>query len=162
MKIKYIVLLISGIALSIVSCKKSSSDNAPGGRWLQTKLRLYGDSANATSYDTTYTQPFTASDYLQFNFDGTCSIASDHYYYPNIYKYPTTPPSIPVSIATWNYSSISSSAYLLIQPNQTLNYAGVFVEDTIKVLSAHTLMLHVVIHTHDPRYYQTADSYYEK
>lgn len=166
MKSKFLLLLVSGIVLSFTACHKGNN-NAPGnlpvdGKWLQTSLRIYGDSAGIKTYDTTYTRPFTTSDYIQFNSNGTCAMSTDHYYYPNTANYPRTPQLIPVSVGAWKYSLVGNSTYALTQPNELLNPGGFEVSDTVKVLSAHSLWLHVVFYSHAPGYTQTTDSYYQK
>jgi hypothetical protein len=164
MKFKSLSLLISGIVLSFTACQK---DNVPGsasvdGKWQETKLRIYGDSAGILKYDTTYTKPFTAADYIRFNSNGTCAIASDHYYYPNTDNYPKTPPLIPISVGTWKYSFIGNATYVLNQQSEYLNPGGFNINDTVRVLSAHSLWLHVVFYSHMPGYFQVTDSYYQK
>lgn len=165
MKPNSLLLLISGIVLSFTACNKgnASGPNYPvDGKWQQTKLRLYGDSLGVITYDTTYTKPFTALEYVQFNANGTCTESSDHYYYPNILNYPKIPQLIPAIVDTFKFNSIGASAYVLNTQTEWINYGGFVVTDTVKVLSAHTLLLHAVIYSHDPNYSNVADSYYEK
>lgn len=166
MKFKSLLLPVSGIVLCLAACHK---DTAPGnlrvdGKWQQTKLRIYADSAGVIKYDTTYTKPFTASDYIQFNANGTCAIGSDHYYYPNIDNYPKTPQLIPLSISEWKYNLVGNSTYVLNQQNTSINPGGFrfITTDTVRILSAHSLWLHSASYSQIPAYVQIFDSYYEK
>jgi len=162
MKANYILLFITG-ALIIASCKKSNQGTPhPQGKWQETKLRLYGDSSGIITYDTTYTRPFTSSDYISFQSNGTCIIGSDHYYYPNIEGYPKTPQSVPPTADTMKYTGLGTSAYLLNTESELTNPGGFVVADTIKVLSNNLIMLHSVFYSHDPGYSGTSDSYYQK
>lgn len=162
MKSKRLLLAIIGTILCFTACHKSGTDSPVVDKWQQTKLRLYGDSAGAIIYDTTYTQPFTISDYIQFYTNGTCNTATDHYYYPNTQHYPVLSQSIAVSIATWKYSAIGGSTYVLNQQINLINPGGFKVTDTVRILNAHSLWLHSVFYSHIPGYTQVSDSYYEK
>jgi hypothetical protein len=162
MKQQYLLLLICAGALIITSCKKSSPGNAISGKWQETKLRIYGDSLGVITYDTTYTQPFTAADYIQFNFNGTCTVSSDHYYYPNTLGYPKTPTAVPAIAATFQYSASGPSSYTLVQQNAPANFSGITTTITIKMLSANTLVQQVVTYSRLPGINQESDSYYQK
>jgi hypothetical protein len=155
-------LLFSIIVLSFTACHKSGVNGPIEGKWQETKLRIYGDSAGIIIYDTTYTKPFTSADYIQFNDNGTCAISSDHYYYPNTDNYPKIPQAIPATVDVWNYSTVGNSKYLLSYQSDFLNPGGFEIADTAEILSAHSLLLHVVSYSHVPGYTQTTDSYYEK
>jgi len=165
MKFNYLLLLISGITLTFTACNKgnASEPNYPiDGKWQQTKLRLYGDSLGVITYDTTYTKPFTALDYAQFNANGICTKSINHYYYPNILNYPKTPQPIPALVDTLKFNAIGASKYVLNPQTEWVNFGGFVVADTVKVLGAHSLLLHAVIYSHNPNYSNVADSYYKK
>jgi hypothetical protein len=164
MKHRYLLLLVSGIVLGLNACNKGKSVNSypVNGKWLENKVRLYGDSSGVIYYDTTYTQPFTPADYIQFNGDGTCITSSDHYYYPNISNYPKTPQAIPATTGQWNFKAISSSKYVLTQQTQLVNPGGFDIRDTVEMINQHLLKLHVVSYSHVPGYAGITDSYFTK
>ncbi len=96
MIIKYLPIAIVVSALALFSCTKDSQETPAKtphatanalpitGKWQQTKLVTYLlDTNGARLYDTTYLQPFTNADYVQFNNNGTCVLSVDHYYYLN-------------------------------------------------------------------------------
>ncbi|MGN6181128.1 MAG: hypothetical protein ACTHNW_18240 [Mucilaginibacter sp.] len=164
MKSKSLLLLISGIVLTFIACHKDHPVTGLqiDGKWQETKLRIYGDSAGTIKYDTTYTKPFTTSDYLQFYSNGSCTMSYDHYYYPNIDNYPKTPQLVPVIVSPWKYSLVGGSTYVFFQENVLLNPGGFTTNDTLRVLSTHTLWLHSVFYSHLANDVQIMDSYYEK
>ena len=162
---KYLLLFISCIALGLTSCLKghSSNMNYPvDGNWQQTSLRIYGDSMGKTIYDTTYTKPFTANDYIRFYDSDSCAMGSDHYYYPNIENYPKTPQAITPTVGKWIFTATGGSKYVLTQPNALVNPGGFDIADTVEVINASTLRLHVVFYSHAPGFSEITDSYYHK
>jgi hypothetical protein len=162
MKHKYLLLIITGLTLGFVACKKENDKYPIVGKWQQIKLRLYMlDSNNTILYDTTYLQPFTSLDYAQFNNNGTAVIGTDHYYYPNDPGEPKTPELIPAIRANWDYTQLVSK-YLLTPPPAPPNPGGFDVRDTVSIINTNTLMLHSILYSHIPGIKSITDSYYTK
>ena len=159
MKIKYLTFLII-ISGGLFACKKES--NKPGviGKWQETKLRLYGtDSTGAFLYDTTYLAPFSASDYLQFNNNGTCTISEGHYYYPNELTYPRQPQTVIPITSIMNYTDVGQK-FVLIPQRVLLTPGGFDVRDTVLKIDANTLLFHTVAYSFKPGYKTYADAWY--
>lgn len=105
MKIKYILLMIAGVAFSLTACKKNNQNpNATVnnatllGKWNEVKLYSSQTNSSGVVSDTTITAGFSASDYAQFNNDYTVNIfqsagnpapgsASPDYISMNTYNY---------------------------------------------------------------------------
>lgn len=161
MKIKHLAFLII-ISAGLFACKKES--NKPGivGKWQETKLRLYGtDSTGALLYDTTYLEPFTALDYIQFNNNDTCVVGSDHYYYPNKLGNPYHPQPIAPSTVVFSYTPVGQKFVLL---PQNLPYVDSWfdVRDTVSNINANTLLFRSVIRSIAPGNKLYQDAYYTR
>jgi len=100
---KHLPILLIILTATLASCKKEPQ-GALSGKWQETKLVLYQDSANVVLYDTTYLQPFTNYDYIQFNSNSTCTIGNDHYYYGkfrrHLHRFPPRPIIQPMELFT--------------------------------------------------------------
>jgi hypothetical protein len=178
MKMKYLPMLLI-ITACFVSCKKESKTANGGksslsgqtsilgttpvaaGKWQETKLRMYElDSMNTILYDTIYVHPFTSSDYLVFNADGTCVIGTDHYYYLNSPGSPKVPQQISPVATNYSYAAIAS--YYVLNAQISLENPGGFVTaDTLSANST-TVLLHSVFYSHEPGLRLISDSYYTK
>lgn len=163
MKLRYALLLVTLLAIGLISCKKGNSSSPIIGKWRETKLRLYEVDSSKTIYDTTYLAPFTSQDYVQFTSNGTCYFSSDHYFYPNHLGYPTTPQAIPQSIDTIAYSSAGDGKYVIFTPNQPVNFSGFVMTDTAFV-TGNTMRIQFINYGISQTGYHGAvsDSYYER
>jgi hypothetical protein len=162
MKYTYLLLIIAGLVTGLVACNKGSNKSPVAGKWQETKLRLYAtDSTGAFLYDTTYLQPFTGSDYIQFNNNGTCVISNDYYYYPNEAGEHVAPQKISPTSSTMNYTVVGST-YVLSQQSHLVNPGGFDVRDTISVINTNTLFLHSILYSHVPGVKAISDSYYTR
>jgi hypothetical protein len=164
MKYRFILIITAGLLLGMVSCKKgntNSNNSALNGKWQQTKLRMYIVDSGKITNDTTYLQPFTNLDYIQFGSFGTCSISSDHYYY-NMPGEPKTPQLIDQNISDFKYSAIAGGKFVLNSSVNLVNPGGFISTDTITQVNANNIILHNVGWGHVPGYYSVTDSYYEK
>ena len=121
MKHKYLPLIITALMFTQVACKKDGNKYPIVGKWQETKLRLYAkDSAGAFLYDTTYFQPFTSADFIQFNNNNTCIIGTDYYYYANPHGQAQFPPQkIPAITSTMNYAEVGFK-YVLTSTSQSI------------------------------------------
>jgi hypothetical protein len=156
-KHKYLLLIITGLTIGLVACKKDNKYPIVG-KWQETKLRIYIKSySGAISGDTTYLNPFTNLDYVQFNNNGTCVIASDHIYYPGAASLPKIP-TVYLSAETLNFTLVGS-AYILTIQNTLSNPGGFTTTDTVSV-SNNTLLIHSVFDGHIA--YTVSDAYYTK
>jgi hypothetical protein len=161
MKTKHLLLLCIVLIAGFTSCKKSTQTPVLG-KWNQTKLRLYELNGNVTVYDTTYLQPFTSFDYLQFNDNSTVVTSTDHYYYPNTDGYPKDPQQIPQQTSTLDYTKVGAK-YVLTPQTTLINPGGFITADTVIVTGSNTLMLRSVSYGHFVGPVKTiADSYYTK
>jgi hypothetical protein len=163
MKLKFTLILLAAIVVGFVSCKKNDSALPLGGKWQETKLRLYElDSSNRILHDTTFLAPFTNLDYVQFNADGTITTSSDHYYYPNDSGYLISSQAIPQSIGTLNYTSAGPNTYVL-SSTSTLNSPGEFYVTDTAFVTGNTLRIHVINYGHSSVGYKNiTDSYYQQ
>jgi hypothetical protein len=190
MKHRYLLLIISILAIGVVACKKdiskyptvvkeqqtetaigvvagkkdSSSSKYPMfGKWQQTKLRLYGfDPSGALLYDTTYLHPFTNSDYLQFNNNDTVMIGTDHYYYPNQAGQPKVPQLIPATAPGLRYTTVDGKLFILNTEFTHLNPGGTSIADTIFTLNSNTLVFRSVACPPTGEFKLIQDAYYSK
>jgi len=162
MKPKFILITISVLLLGVISCKKGNGNYALNGKWQQTKLRTYVLDNGKITYDTTYLQPFTNLDYIQFTLSGTCSVSTDHYYYDNEPGEPKTPPLITQSIQPFNYIAIGGGKFVLNTTTRNLNPGGFESTDTVTEISTNSIILHNVFYSHEGGIYGIIDSYYEK
>lgn len=157
------LLILTCLTLFSFACKKdnSANTNAITGKWQQIKLRTYQlGSMGVVIYDTTYTVPFTASDYIQFNEDRTCNLSVDHYYYMNAPGYPKTPQKIDPIVSTLKYESVGSK-YIIKQINQVIP-AGFDVRHTASIAAPKILINRSVFHGTFGAVNLIVDSYYTK
>jgi hypothetical protein len=162
MRHKYLLLIIAGLTFSLVSCKKESNKYPVIGKWQETKLRLYStDSTGAFLYDTTYLQPFTSADFIQFNNNGTVVIGTDHYYYPNAPGEHVPPQKITPITSAMNYTAVGSK-FVLTSQSTLINPGGFDVRDTIYSINPNTLLFHSIIYSHMPGVKFISDAYYTK
>ena len=145
------ILILSAFA----SCKKGDGQNgiqaAPSGKWVQTRLETYEDSAGIKLYDTTYTHPFTSFDFAQFESGGTFVTGTDHYYYLNVPHQDDATQLITPVMASWNYTAIatpSGTKYVLNDQGSLVNPGGFVTADTVSLLNSTTLLLHTVFYGH--------------
>jgi len=157
----FLVLPLLVLMLACASCNKGGAGPAVVGRWTQFKLHLYQLDSNKTVYDTTYLAPFTKADFIQFYSNNTCTIGSDHYYYPNAYGYPTTPQAIPPITSNMNVAT-SGANYVLTTQSTLTNPGGFLVTDTVSISNTNILLLHSVFYSHVPGYISVTDAYYQK
>jgi hypothetical protein len=156
---KYKTIIIAGLAISFMACKKANNDTPVIGRWQQNKLRLYIDSGGIIIHDTTYLHPFTNSDYIQFNTNGTCTLSASHYYYPNLQGYPKTPQQITPNVSGFTYEA-TGAKYVLNTQSMLISPGGFVVGDTISMPAANTLLFRSVSYGHIGNYETISDSYY--
>src|ERR1700735_1915348 len=132
MKIKYLTLLLPVFLLvALAACKKGGSKNAitapPSGKWQETRLDMYEDSAGIRRYDTIYTKPFTSYDFAEFEANGTFITGVDHYYYLNIpYQDDSTQQITPIT-GSRTYAAISTptgTKYVLNDFSMLVNPGG--------------------------------------
>src|ERR1700678_3573126 len=98
MKSLHFILIFSLVVL--LSCTKQYQPPITViSKWREVKLRLYEVENGKTVYDTTYINPFTGLDYMQFNSDGTCYIGQDYNYFPNLPVYPKKPEPITPNVS---------------------------------------------------------------
>ena len=165
MKSKYLLLPVF-LLIVLASCKKMQNSAPVTGTWLENKLVIYEDSANVRLYDTTYLHPFTSYDFARFNADGTFDTGQDHYYYLNDPHQSAAPQQIPPTVGTWDYTVIPGSSgkkFVLNPPPGPPNPGGFVIADTVTLIDANTLWLHVVSYGHGAGpYSQISDSYYTK
>ena len=182
MKIKYLPLFsFALITVILVSCTKGNQNPAPSpsvnpvsspvsnsvsspltGKWQQTKLVTYLlDTNGARLYDTTYLQPFTNADYVQFNNNGTCVLSVDHYYYLNEPGM-SVPTPIPTLITNFHYTP-AGLKFVLVPQNDGASPGGNSVADTASMLDNNTLLIHTVATGIGPTYHIfITDSYFSK
>ena len=141
MKTKYLQISFAALLLSLTSCKKESQAIITG-KWQEVKLRIYQLNGSTILYDTTYLQPFTNYDYIQFKDNGKCTEGSDHYYYINAPGFLKTPQAIPPTTLTLNYSAYGS-VYILTQNPAPVNFSGSVTADTVSI-NGNNLLQHVV------------------
>ena len=161
MKPKFIFVIISAVLLGMISCKKLNNNYAPNGKWQETKVRTYVLDSGKITYDTTYLQPFTKLDYIQFT-GNLCSISIDHYYYDNEPGEPKTPQLISQSIQQFNYKAIGGGKFVLNTTTINLNPGGFESTDTVSEIGTNSIILHNVFWGHGAQIYGITDSYYEK
>jgi len=156
---KHLPILLIILTATLASCKKEPQ-GALSGKWQETKLVLYQDSANVVLYDTTYLQPFTNYDYIQFNSNSTCTIGNDHYYYVNSPGSPKVPQAFTPVSSTSNYSAYGT-VYIVNTTGGIANPGGFVSADTLSV-SGNTILLHSVFYAHVPGFVSITDSYYTR
>lgn len=162
MKYKYLPLIVACIATCLAACKKGNNTYAIVGKWQETKLRLYAlDSTGAFLYDTTYLQPFTSADFIQFNNNRTCVLGSDYYYYPNQQGEQVPPQKIPANTSTMNYIPVGAK-FVLTTQSTLVNPGGFDVRDTVTVIDPGTLLLHTILYSHQPGVKAITDAYFTK
>ena len=157
------MLIVAGVVLSLAACKKDNKSVTVIGKWQETKLRIYAtDSTGAFLYDTTFLQPFTASDFIQLNSNNTCITGTDYYYYPNQPNGQETPPQkITPSTSVFNYTTLGSK-FVLTPQGTLINPGGFDVRDTVSTINSNTLLYHSVGYSHVPGIKTIADAYYNK
>jgi len=162
MKYKYIVLIITSLIIGLTACKKDSNKNAIVGKWHETKLRMYEqDDSGAFLYDTTFLQPFTSADFIQFNNNNTCIIGNDYYYYADQDGQKIPPQKIPATTSTLNYTTMGAKFVLSSQSNLT-NPGGFDVRDTVSTINLNTLLFRSVFYPHQPGLVVITDAYYTR
>lgn len=161
MKIKNLPLILMIPLFGLASCKKERSSPVLG-KWQETKVRVYKDSANVILYDTTYVRPFTNFDYIRFDADGICTIGFDHNYYLNSPGSPKTPQQIPPTSVNFSYAPLGTE-YVLNSTNTNTppNPGGFARADTVSI-SANTLIVHFIFYSHAAGIESITDSYYTK
>jgi len=135
-----IIFLMVDLILTIVACKKEQTLSIIG-KWQQTKVRVYQvDYKGLILDDTTYSgQTFTNQDFVQFNSDGTCLIATSHYYYPAGQGFPKTPDVYQDTIK-WNFTGTWPKYGI----EDTIDLGGPSPTDTATASSPNNLVLHNV------------------
>jgi len=155
MKAKPLLLQAFLLLGVFASCKKIEGQNGiqspPSGKWLQTRLETYEDSAGIKLYDTIYMHPFTSYDFAQFNNNGTFETGTDHYYYLNVPHQDDSTQLITPVTASWAYTAISTPSgtkYVLSSESMLTNPGGFVSADTVSMLNSNTLWLHSVFYGH--------------
>ena len=170
MKTIYLTLLLPAfLTVAFVSCKKGDSQNAimppPSGKWQETRLELYEDSAGVHLYDTIYTKPFTSYDFAEFETNGTFVTGADHYYYLNIPHQDDSTQLITPVTGSRSFIAISSPSgtkYVINDIPLLLNPGGFVTTDTASLLNSNTLLLHSVFYGHGSGPITISNSYYSK
>lgn len=163
MKHKFTILITACVAVSLFSCKKESVRNNYGlnGKWQETKLRLYSTSNGNIVYDTTYQNPFTNLDYVQFAGD-SCKISTDHYYYLNSPGEPKTPQLIPQSIVELKFTVIGNGKFVLDTQPEFLNPGGFSSTDTLTEINSSMILIHGTYYSFTGAALSVSDAYYQK
>lgn len=163
MKQKLLLFILPALMLGIFSCKKGNMNNTASltGKWQEIKLRIYIVDSGKITYDTTYLQPFTQLDYLQFKDEDSCVWSSDHYYYDNAPGEPKTPQLIAQSIINYRYTTIGGGKFVLNTPT-LLNPGGFVTTDTLLEVNSNNILVHNVFYSHAPGYELITDSYFQK
>lgn len=164
MKHKILLLITSGVLLCMIYCRKGNTGNTDAltGKWQEVKVRTYVLDSGKLIYDTTYLQPFTNLDYVQFNSGGTCEISADHYYDVNTPGNPKTPQLIPQIIDTTHYTTIANGKFTLNTQITPPNPGGFTSADTISEINSNSILIHNVFNVHVPGYEAITDAYYQK
>ncbi|WP_259071161.1 lipocalin family protein [Mucilaginibacter sp. X4EP1] len=147
MKIKYILLMIAGAAISLTACKKNNQNPTVNnstlvGKWNEVKLYSSQTNSSGAVSDTTITAGFSAGDYAQFNNDYTVNIsqsagnpapgsASPDYISMNTYNY-----AISGSVITLTFTGAITTPVVL--PGDTL-----IITRTVTKIDANNIVLHV-------------------
>ena len=156
--------ILTIVVVGLAACKKDNNSSVVIiGKWQETKLRIYAtDSTGTFLYDTTFLQPFTASDFIQFNSNNTCITGTDYYYYPNQPNGQQTPPQkITPTTSVFNYKTLGSK-FVLTPQGTLVNPGGFDVRDTVSTINSNTLLYHSVGYSHIPGIKTIADAYYIK
>ncbi|MFB9843393.1 hypothetical protein [Mucilaginibacter ginsenosidivorans] len=165
-------------ATACFSCKKEAVNvNKPGdpvtgasttknvsypieGKWQMTKLVVYLlDTNNVKHYDTTYYNPITKDDYVQFNNDGTCVTSIDHYYYLNEPGF-TVPTPISPLLNSYFYK-LSGKDFVLTPQINAQGPGGGTSSQVVSTPDANTLLIHGEARGIGPNLF-VSDSYYVK
>jgi len=159
MKHKILLLIISGVLLCMIYCRKSNTGNTDAltGKWQEVKLRTYTLDSGKITHDTTYLSSFTKLDYAQFNGRGTCEISTFGYYY--------TPQGVyvnPQSIDTTHYTAIGNGKFTLNTPSMLITPGGFATTDTVSEINTNNILIHDVFYSHVPGYESITDAYYQK
>ena len=147
MKNQFTYLAIGLAVIFLVSCKKENKQTTAAipvlytGKYLETKLRIYKvEGANIAS-DTTYdSSAFSDDDFARF-VSGTAYVSSDYSYDPRI-NAPRLTKTSAVNLELYDYS-YKTSAYVLSNPQPTLNPGGIYT-DTLRSANSKTWILHTV------------------
>ncbi|HWD88097.1 MAG TPA: hypothetical protein VG367_08225 [Mucilaginibacter sp.] len=162
-RVLYPVVIV--LLLVAASCHKTQGIIIPGsGKWLETKVTLYQtNGTGAKQYETTFTQPFSASDYTEFSDSSTFNIGVGHYYYMNTPGSPvnSTQQITPV-VGVWKYNSLGNNKYVLNNTSFNLNPGGFEVADTVTIMNEHVLWLHVIGYNFEGPNRNVTDAYYSR
>jgi hypothetical protein len=158
MKHKALPLILSGVLLCMICCKKGNTSNtyALTGKWQEVKLRTYNLDSGKITYDTTL-HSFTNLDYVQFRGGGICEISTFGYYYSplGIYKNPQ-------SIDTTHYTAIGNGKFTLNAQSLLITPGGFVTADTISEINTDNILIHSVFYLHVPGYESITDAYYQR
>jgi len=159
MKHKILLLIISGVLLCMIYCRKSNTGNSDAltGKWQEVKLRTYILDSGKINHDTTVMNSFTKLDYAQFNGRGTCEISSFEAYY--------TPQGVyvdPQSIDTTHYTAIGNGKFTLNTQSTLITPGGFVAADTVSEINTNNILIHSVFYSQVPRYESITDTYYQK
>jgi hypothetical protein len=159
MKHKILLLIISGILLCMICCRKGNANNnfLLTGKWQEVKLRAYDLDSGKITYDSTYLHSFTNLDYLKFSGGDICEISTFGYYYTpqGVYKNPQ-------SIDTAHYTAIGSGKFTLNIQSMLVTPGGFLTADTIFEINTNNILIHSVFYSHVPEYESITDSYYQR
>ena len=112
-----------------------------GGKYQETKLRIYKVDGTTITSDTTYeSSAFSADDFARF-VSGTAYVSSDYSYDPRT-STPRLAKTSAVNLELYDYS-FQTSAYVLSNPQPTLNPGGIYT-DTLRSADSKTWILHTV------------------
>jgi len=150
----YISLIIIGTAVFFsISCKKENKQTTAaipelyGGKYQETKLRIYKVDGATIISDTTYdSSAFSTDDFAKF-ISGTAYVSADYSDDPRV----TTPrlaKTGTVNLELYDYS-FQTSAYVLSNPQPTLNPGGIYT-DTLRSADSKTWILHTVYISANP------------
>jgi hypothetical protein len=159
MKHKILLLIISGVLLCMIYCRKGNTGNTDAltGKWQEVKLRTYTLDSGKITHDTTDLNSFTKLDYVQFNGKGTCEISVHEYYF--------TPQGVYInsqSIDTGHYTAIGNGKFTLNIQSTLQNPGGFTSADTISEINSNSILIHNVFNVHVPGYEAITDAYYQK
>jgi len=168
MKVKYLLLIITGLMIGLSACKKDnkgSEQAAIVGQWFVNKLTIQQQTISTGAVtDTTYNSTaFNTYDYFQFNNDGTASVSSSGIFDINGKGTATNGAGDPVYGTNQYKYNISGSELILtstlLHPTTCCGLDGPATE-IITQLDALTLVLRTI--SINTSYKTITDTYYTK
>ncbi|HEY8784321.1 MAG TPA: hypothetical protein VIM16_22020 [Mucilaginibacter sp.] len=147
MKNKYILLVIASLIFASIACKKENNSTIIG-KWQEVKIRIYTTAPDGVIVNDTIYSARTLTDlnYVQFNTNSTCVIATDYIYYP-AYVGTVKISAITPTISTYSYRIIKYKSVLIAY---SLFPGSNYTTDTAVFMNAKTLLIHSVYYPYNP------------